>query len=87
MSEYVEARYARLVLREAEVAKDGLASKLVNDLLRDLNSPQRLNSARAQALTSIRGLAHTLQQARSFHVPEWEAAHQAAEDWCQNAYR
>lgn len=87
MSEYVEARYAKFVLRDAEVAKDDLASKLVNDLLRDLNSPQRLNSARAQALTSIRVLAHTFHQTRSFHVREWEAAHQAAEDWCQKAYR
>ena len=87
MSEYVEARYAKHVLREAEVAKDDLASKLVNDLLCDLNSPRRLNPARAQALTSIRALAHTLNQACSFHVPEWEAAHQAAEGWCQNAYR
>jgi DNA-binding transcriptional regulator YiaG len=87
MSEYVEARYAKLVLREAEVAKDDVASKLVNDLLHDLNSPQQLNSARAQALTSIRVLAHRLHQPHSFHVREWEAALQAAEDWCQNAYR
>ena len=87
MSEYVEARYAKLILREAEVAKDDLAAKLVNDLLRDLNSLQRLNSARAQALTSIRVLAHTFHQTHSFHAREWEAAHQAAEDWCQNAYR
>ena len=86
MSEYVEARYAKLVLREAEVAKDDVASKLVNDLLRDLKSPQRLNSARAQALTSIRVLAHKLYQPHSFRVREWEAAHQAAEEWCQNAY-
>jgi hypothetical protein len=87
MSEYVEARYAKLVLREAEVAKDDVAPKLVDDLLRDLNSPQKLNSARAQTLTSIRVLAHRLHQPHCFHVREWEAAHQAAEEWCQNAYR
>jgi hypothetical protein len=86
MSEYVEARYAKLVLREAEVAEDDVASKLVNDLLRDLKSPQSLNSARAQALTTIRVLAHKLYQPHSFRVREWEAAHQAAEEWCQNAY-
>jgi hypothetical protein len=87
MSEYVEARYAKLVLREASVAKDDVASQLVNDLLRDLNSPQKLNSARAQALTSIRVLAHTLHHPYSLHVREWEAAHQAAEVWCQNAFQ
>ena len=52
MSEYVEARYAKLVLREARVAKDDVASRLINDLLRDLYLPQKLNPARAQALTS-----------------------------------
>ena len=86
MSEYVEARYAKLVLREARVAKDDVASQLVNDLLRDLNSPQELNSARAQAVTSIRVLAHRLRQPHSLLVREWEAAYQAADAWCQNAY-
>ena len=42
MSEYVEARYAKLVLREASAAKDDVASRLVNDLLRDLYSPQKI---------------------------------------------
>ena len=60
MSEYVEARYAKLVLREACVAKEDEAAKLVNDLLRDLGSLQKFNSARAQALTSIRLLALSL---------------------------
>ena len=86
MSEYVEARYAKLVLREARVAEDDLASRLVNELLRDLSSRQKLNPARAQALTSIRALALSLGQPQSPHVSEWEAALQAAEAWCQNAY-
>jgi len=86
MSEYVEARYAKLVLREARVAKEDVASKLVNDLLRDLGSLQELNSAGAQALTSIRLLALGLDQPQSLHAREWEAAHQAAEAWCQTAY-
>jgi hypothetical protein len=86
MSEYVEARYAKLVLREARAAKDDVASRLVNDLLRDLYSPQKLNPARAQALTLIRVLALSLDHPQSLHVGEWEAANQAAEAWCQNAY-
>jgi len=86
MSEYVEARYARLVLREARVAKDEMASKLVNDLLHDLGSFRTMNSARTQALTSIRTLALSLDHRRSLCIHEWEAADQAAEAWCQNAY-
>jgi hypothetical protein len=38
MSDYVEARYAKLVLQEARVAKEDIASKLVNELLYDLGS-------------------------------------------------
>ena len=30
MSDYVEARYAKLVLQEARLAKEDIASKLVN---------------------------------------------------------
>lgn len=92
MSEYVEARYARLRLQEARAAKEDLASRLVNDLLRDLGSPGAwgspgtLNSARAHALTSIRLLALSLEQPQSPHVREWDAANMAAETWCQKAY-
>ena len=67
MSEYVEARNAKRVLREARAAKDDVASRLVNDLLRDLYSPQKLNNARAQALTSIRVLAISLDHPQSLH--------------------
>jgi hypothetical protein len=87
MSEYVEARYAKLVLREACLAREDEAAKLVNDLLRDLGSLQNFNSARAQALTSIRLLALSLDRPRSRHIHEWELANQAAEAWCQNAFR
>jgi hypothetical protein len=84
MSEYVEARYAKLVLREARMATGDVASRLLNELLRDLNSPQKLNSPRGQALVSIRLLALSLDSPRSIH--EWEAADRAAEAWCQNAF-
>jgi hypothetical protein len=86
MSEYVEARYAKLVLREARLAKEDVASKLINDLLHDLKSFRNLNSARAQALTSIRLLALCLDRPQSPRTREWEAADQAAEAWCRNAY-
>jgi len=51
MSNYVEARYAKLVLEEARLAKEDMASKLVNELLHDLGSLQESNAARARALT------------------------------------
>jgi hypothetical protein len=86
MSEYVESRYARMVLQDARVAQEEVASRLVNELLRDLGSFRTLSSARAQALTSIRLLALSLDQPQSPHLREWEAADQAAEAWCQNAY-
>lgn len=85
MSEYVEARYAKLVLQEARTANEVEASRLVNDLLRDLSPPRTSNVARAQALTSIRVLALSLDQPQS-HLREWEAADQATEAWCHNAY-
>jgi hypothetical protein len=86
MSEYVESRYAKLVLQEARQAKEDVAFRLVNDLLRDLGCLQRLSSARAQALTSIRSLAHSLDQPQSLQAREWDAANQATEAWCRDAY-
>jgi hypothetical protein len=86
MSEYVEARYAKLVLREARGADEAEAARLVHDLLRDLAPPRASNVARAQALTSIRVLALSLDEPQSRHVREWEAADRATEAWCSNAY-
>jgi hypothetical protein len=86
MSEYVEARYARLVLRKARMAEKDVASKLINELLLDLKPFQNLNSARAQAVASIRLLALSLDRPQFFHARDWEAADQAAEAWCRNAF-
>jgi hypothetical protein len=86
MSEYVEARYAKLVLQEARTVDEAEASRLVNELLRDLSPPRMSNAARAQAMTSIRVLALSLDQPESRHLHEWEAANQATEAWCHNAY-
>ena len=66
--------------------QEDVASKLINDLLHDLKSFRNLNSARAQALTSIRLLALCLDRPQSPRAREWEAADQAAEAWCRNAY-
>jgi hypothetical protein len=45
MSEYVEARYVKIVLQEARSAEPNVAAKLIYDLLRDLSSLQRLSEA------------------------------------------
>jgi hypothetical protein len=87
MSEYVEARYAKLMLREARLADQDVACKLVDELLRDLSSLPRLNCASAQTLTTVRLLALSLHDAQSLHVREWDAANQAAEAWCQSAFK
>jgi hypothetical protein len=87
MSEYVEARYAKLILDEARLAEQDVASKLIKDLLRDLGSRQRLNCASTQTLTSIRLLALSLDDGQSLHVREWDAANRAAEAWCQSAFK
>jgi hypothetical protein len=58
VSEYVEARYVKFVLRKAQLAEHPLAaSQMINELLRDLSSLQTLNDASAQTLASIRLLA------------------------------
>jgi hypothetical protein len=86
MSEYVEARYARLVLCEARLAEEDVASKLIKELLHDLKSFQNLNPARTRAVTSIRQLLLSLDRPQSRLAREWEAANQAAEAWCRNAF-
>ena len=87
MSEYVESRYARLVLAEARLADEQVASRLVNELVRDLGRPANyLSASGKQALTSIRMLALSFDRPQLLHVREWDAADQAAEDWCRSAY-
>jgi hypothetical protein len=86
MSEYVEARYARLILRDLHAATQDEAARRLSDLLRDIGSPRRLSSAGAEALTSIRLLALSLDCPQSLDVQAWEAANQAAEAWCRSAF-
>ena len=66
--------------------EEDVASKLINELLHDLKSFQNLNSARAQAVRSIRQLSLSLDRPQSLHAREWEAADQAAEAWCRKAF-
>jgi hypothetical protein len=84
VSEYVEARYARSVLQEARSAEPDVAAKLIDELLRDLSSHQRLSEASQQTLASIRLLALSLAR-RSIHASEWDAANKATDAWCESA--
>jgi hypothetical protein len=85
MSEYVEARYVKHVLRKAQLAERELASQLINELFRDLSSLQTLSDAGQQTLKSIHSLAVSLSRGRSLHPNEWDAANNAAEAWYQGA--
>jgi hypothetical protein len=86
MSEYVESRYAKLVLAEARLADEKVASRLINELVRDLGRSHGLSAAGEQAVTSIRLLAVSFDHPQFLHVREWDVADQAAEAWCRNAY-
>jgi hypothetical protein len=90
MSEYVEARYAIVVLRQAHLARDRTARDLVVKLLRDLRpragaSISPSGGKRGIALDAIATLAfgfnHSLQPPDSC----WKAAYEAALDWCNQA--
>jgi hypothetical protein len=87
MTEYVEARYVKFVLRKAQSAESDVASQLVHDLLRDLHSLQTLNDAGAQTLRSIRSLALSFTRRPSLHAREWQAANNAVEVWCKSALK
>jgi hypothetical protein len=86
MSEYVEARYVKSVLREARSVEPEVAATLINGLLRDLSSGQRVGEASEQVLTSIRSLALSLAHRRSIHASEWDAVTEATDAWCQSAF-
>jgi hypothetical protein len=85
MIEYMEACYAKRLLREAQAAPDDIAAELVNDLVHHLGSLKGSNSARARALASISLLAQSLYCSRNHQSREWDAANQAADVWRQNA--
>jgi hypothetical protein len=87
MTDYVEARYVKFVLRKAQAAESDVASELVHDLLRDLHSIQTKNDAGAQTLRSIRSLALSFERRRSLHAREWQAANEAVEAWCKSALK
>jgi hypothetical protein len=81
MSDYFEARYALVVLREARLAAPWSANHLVQGLLRDLNFVTRPSSERSQAMSAIRVLANHLSTERSDSVQAWEGAFKAVTAW------
>lgn len=87
MSQYVEARYALLILQEARETCEDQAAILLNNLLQDLRPAQQDDPHRAGALASIRHLAVILREHRMPASSYWEAALGAAQAWRDHAER
>jgi hypothetical protein len=87
MSDYVEARYAVIVLRQAHLSSDAAACDMVTKLIKDLcphiiPSPGPAGSKRVEALEAIRSLAVSFDHHVWPPASYWDIAHQAALDWC-----
>ena len=89
MSDYVEARYAVLVIRQAHTSKDWVALDLMSKLLGDLcphimpDGPD--GDSRIEALSAIRALALSFDHYVWPPTDHWENAHQAVQRWCDEA--
>lgn len=86
MSEYVEARYALLILQAARDASPERAEMLLDDLLKDLRSRQHDRADYgANAVTAIRQLATILHEHKTPPAAYWDTADRAALAWCDHA--
>jgi hypothetical protein len=86
MSDYVEARYALLVLRQAYCSSDAVARDLMLKLVTDLcphyiPAPGPKGSKRTEALEALRSLALCFDHHVWPPAAYWESAHEAAQDW------
>jgi hypothetical protein len=86
MSEYVESRYALLILRQAMLSSDVVARKLLATLVTDL-PPSRGTKykARTKAMEAIRALSVSFEDYEWPPIIIWETAHEAAKEWCAEA--
>lgn len=88
MSDFVEARYAVIVLRQAELCGAEAACDMILGLARDLNLSSGLaigHSRRAAAVKAINTLALDFNRSRRPSETRWSAAHSAALAWCEAA--
>jgi hypothetical protein len=80
MSDYVEARYALVMLAEARLAEPVAANRLVSDFLRDC-ALKRGKIVRHDALSSICRLRDQLRTGHMPEAPAWDSAVKAAKRW------
>jgi hypothetical protein len=85
MSDYVEARYALLVLRQASLSGAKVSRALILDLISDLNPNREWTTKRGPAVAALKTLALAFEQGGWPPDPTWQVAHKALEDWCNSA--
>jgi hypothetical protein len=90
MSDYVEARYALLVLRQAYSSNDAKARELILKLVTDLcphyiPAPTREGSTKTEAIEALRLLALCFDHHVWPPAAYWENAHEAAQGWAHVA--
>ena len=85
MSDYVEARYALLVLRQASLSGAKVTRALILDLISDLNPNREWTTKRGPAVAALKTLALAFEQGGWPPDPTWQVAHKALEDWCNSA--
>lgn len=86
MSDYVEARYALLVLRQAYSSNDVTARELIFKLVKDLcphyiPAPGLDGSKKTDAVEALRSLALCFDHHVWPPAAYWENAHEAVQDW------
>lgn len=88
MSEYVEARYALLIIEQALMSTDENAKDLIGRLVKDLSPstiPGAATKKRAQTLQAVRALALSFENHARPPAAYWETAQFAAQQWCKEA--
>jgi hypothetical protein len=88
MIDFVEARYAVIVLRQAELCSAEVARDMIVGLARDLDfssDPAIAHARRAAAVKAINTLARDFDRSKRPSAARWSAAYSAALAWCEAA--
>jgi hypothetical protein len=85
MSDYVEARYALMVFRQANLSSTGVARALILDLVRDLDPNRQWTTRRGPAVAALKTLMLIFEQGVWPPASAWDVAHEALQDWCANS--
>lgn len=88
MSDFVEARYAVIVLRQAEISGAEVAGDMILRLASDFDFGSKSvvgHPSRAAAIKAIKTLARDFQRLGRPCGTHWSEAHSAALAWCKTA--